>query len=37
MGVKKYGVKVKRGKGMDVWACSMTARCRHQLRKTKEQ
>jgi len=29
MGVKKYGVKVERGKGTDVWACSMTARCRH--------
>jgi len=29
MGVKKYGVKVERGKGTDAWACSMTARCRH--------
>ena len=37
VGVKKYGVKVERGKGTDVWARSMTARCRHQLRKTKEQ
>jgi len=37
MGVKKYGVKVERGKGTDVWARSMTARCRHRLRKTKEQ
>ena len=37
VGVKKYGVKVERGKGTDVWARSMTARCRHRLRKTKEQ
>jgi len=37
VGVKKYGVKVEKGKGMDVWAHSMTARCRHRLRKTKEQ